>query len=277
MSRRIFSITGLIFLATTIAGEAQEAPNSSEPAVAAASRTEAECSGFIAGSRLPDDLWVADGADNDFHSSVRQFITGEYVYLHGRSGAGLSFGAEYALVRPADELFRTSWYGGQRWAIRSLGTPYEDLARVKVIKVTQQGAVAEVAFSCGPVYPGDLAIPYQARAIPVYTPSKQFDRFAAPNGKLVGAITAARNNAASVGKGTLTYINLGGPDGVRPGQRFRIFSIPREQRGWWLSYPETPRESVGEMIILSTHERSSVGIVVSCTRNISLGDGVELE
>jgi len=38
-----------------------------------------------------------------------------------------------------------------------------------------------------------------------------------------------------------------------------------------------PRESVGELVILSTQQKSSVGLVVNGLREIFLGDGIELE
>ena len=66
-------------------------------------------------------------------------------------------------------------------------------------------AVAEVSFACGPIYPGDIAVPFQSRTIPEYVPAK-LDRFALPNGKTQGAIVAARNNFASLANGDIVYL-----------------------------------------------------------------------
>lgn len=270
MSRRMVGVAGVFILVVSLAALAQEAPTAP-----AASRSQADCSGFIAGTKVPRDIYVLDGADNDYHLSMRQFREGGFVFL--RSSKGINVGAEYALVRPANELFRTAWYGGQHWSMHALGHVYEDVGRVKVTRVTPVGAVAEVAFACGPVNRGDIAMPYQARAIPEYTPRKEFDRFAPPSGKRWGVITAATNDAGILGTGNLAYVNLGETHGVRVGQRFRIFRIVRDREIGALFFPYTPRESLGEMVIISTHEKSSVGIVVSSVREISLGDGVELE
>jgi hypothetical protein len=38
-----------------------------------------------------------------------------------------------------------------------------------------------------------------------------------------------------------------------------------------------PRETVGEIVVLSTQEKSSVAIIVNSIRDISVGYGVELE
>jgi hypothetical protein len=277
VNRLLFSFAGVFFLVATTAGLAQETPTTPAPTLPTASRSEIECSGFIAGTPVPQDIYILDGADNDLHSPVRQFTPRDSVFLRGRRGTAFTVGAEYSLLRPATQTFRTSWYEGQHWSIRTLGQPYEDVGRVRVTHVIPQGAVAEVTFACGPINSGDLAVPYQPRAIPEYTPPVTFDRFATPNGKMVGAITAAQNNHGVLGKGTIAYINLGETDGVRPGQHFRIFRIVRDRVEGLLTFPDTPPESVGEMTILSTQEKASAGMVTSSSREISLGDGVELE
>jgi hypothetical protein len=254
-----------------------------------------DCSGFITLGAVSTDLYVLDGADNDLRGEYRQFGTGEYVYLRSRTGLAFAVGSEYAVVRRADEpvsrglvdpsgprplsvMGNVSWYPGQRWSIRSLGRPYEDVGRVKVVANTPHGAVAEVTFACGPIYPKDLVVPYQARAIPQYTRSARLDRFALPNGKTVGAITAARDNGGILGEGTIAYINLGREDGAAPGQRYRIFRIFRDVLDRGLkALPETPRETIGELVVLSTEEKSSVAIVTQSQREITLGDGIELQ
>jgi len=274
--RKLIVLAGVFLLLAVTRGLAQE-PVADAAALPAATQSEMDCSGFIAGAPVSTDRYVLDGVDNDFHVPVHQFAPGDFVYLRSRTGVGFAVGNEFSVVRPATELMRIRWYEGQGGSVRSLGSLYEDVGRVKVITVTPHGAVAEVAFACGPIYPDDIVVPYQARAIPQYTPAAQLDRFALPNGKLVGAITAAEDNTGVLGVGMIGYVNLGREDGVSPGQRFRIFRIFREEtEGMW-AFPETPRETLGELVILSAQERSSVAMVVSSTREITLGDGIELK
>lgn len=278
MYRKLILVAGVSLLLAVTQGLAQEPQAAQGPTLPAATQSEMDCSGFIAGSPVPTDRYVFDGADNDFRSPVNQFATGDFVYLRSRTGASFAVGSEYSVVRSAKELMRTKWYEGQGGSVRSLGSPYENLGRVKVVSVTPQGAIGEVTLSCGPIMPGDIALPYEARPIPQYTPTAHLDRFALPNGKLVGAITAGGNNTGTLGVGRIAYVNLGQEDGVSPGQRFRVFRIFREQTGtgFW-AFPETPRETLGELIILSTQARSSVAMVITSLREITLGDGIELE
>ncbi len=277
MHRKVLILAGVLLLVTATSAPAQETMGTEPAAIPAASRSEMDCSGFITGTSLSKDLYVLDGADNDFREPVRQFATGDFIYLRSRSGQGFAVGTEYSLVRSAKELNRIQWYPGQGGSIGSLGKAYEDLGRARVLSVTPFGAVAEVTFACNAILPGDLAVPYHVRTIPEYTPSADFDRFALPNGKLVGAITAARNNGAVLGEGRIAYINLGEEDGARVGQRFRIFRIFRENvdRGF-RALPEAPREVIGELVILSVEARSSAAMVTKSIRDISLGDGIEL-
>ena len=294
MFRKLLIPVGVSFLLGVTCAFAQEAMNAESAPVPAASRTEMDCSGFIAGTRLSEDLHILDGADNDSRSEIRQFKTGEFVYLRSRSGAAPGEGSEYSIMRKAkspllggtrplgdmklDLLGHISWYPGQMSSIRSLGTMYEDVGRVKVIRSTPLGAIAEVTFACSPFYAGDFALPYQARTIPEYTRSTEFDRFALPNGEMVGAITAGGDHAGVLGEGSIAHINLGNEDGVQPGQRFRVFHIFRDNidRGF-KALPEPPREIIGEVVVLSVDARSSVAMVVRSIREISLGDGIELE
>lgn len=286
MSRRVFSLAAVIFLAVTTAGLAQDA------AVPAATRAQTECSGFIAPGPVSQDIYVKDGADDDYQSYTRQFVQGEFVYLDSLTSAGFSVGSEYRIIRPANEgayagfagtqmairsFSRVDMYPGQAPSMRSLGTPYEDAGIVKITQVTPEGAIAEVTFTCGAIYPSDIAISFQARPIPTYTPTKTFDRFAPPDGKRSGAITATRANVAFLGIGDVAYVNLGSKDGASAGQRYRVFKIFREYENGLRYLPPRPRGTVGEMIILSTQERSSVGIIVNSTREIAAGDGIELE
>jgi len=275
--RKLIVLAGVFLLLAVTRGLAQE-PAAEAAALPAATQTEMDCSGFIAGTPVPADRYVLDGVDNDFHTPVRQFAPGDFVYLRSRSGVGFTVGNEFSVVRPATELMRVKWYEGQGGSVRSLGSAYEDVGRVKVITMTPQGAIAEVTFACGPMYPDDIVVPHQARVIPQYIPAAQLDRFALPNGKLVGAITAAEDNTALLAAGKLGFVNLGREDGVSPGQRFLIFRIFREEpSGSLRAFPDTPRETLGELVILSTQERSSVAMVVSSTREIALGDGIELK
>ena len=284
MKRRLLSSAGvfLVLYAANGLGQEPQATSTSSPtegvSIPAASRTQMDCAGFIAAGGVARDIIVKGGADDDFQAPSRQFETGQFVYLTFRRGARVTVGAEFSIVRPASQQFHIPWYPGEGRSIRGSGQPFEDVGRVKVISLTPQGAVAEVTFACVAIVQGDIAVPYQARAIPEYTPGQSLDRFAVAKAKLTGIVTAARDNNYYLGTGSVAYVNLGTLDKVRPGQRFRVFRVVRDPaRYWQFKLSDNPRESVGELVILSAYEKSSTAIVVNCLRDITVGDGIELE
>ncbi len=268
--------------------QAPDAAAAPDVLVPAAKVSQIECSGFIAGSSVSTGFHVSDGADNDFRQSFRQFTRGNFVFLRGEGG-NPTVGKEYRLVRPSTgailggdalPLFgRATWYPGQDRAIHSLGHAYEDVGRVKVTTLTPEGAVAEVTFGCSSIAPGDVAIPFTARPIPTYEPGRSFDRFAPTSeGRRAGTIVAGAGNDGVLGNGSIAFVDLGEGEGARPGKRYRIIHRDRETMvaGPRLS-GATPTETIGELVILFTQERSSVAAVVSCVREVGLGDGIVAE
>lgn len=277
MRSRILNLLGVICLLGVPAAFGQDAASDMPVSYPAASWTEMNCSGFISAQDVSKDVYLFGGADNDTENPVRAWIVGEHVFLRSRSG-DLAMGAEFSLVRSASELMRVRWYDGQGASVRSLGKPYENVGRVKVIRTNPEGAIAEVTSACTAIMRGDLAIPVVNRAIPAYSLTPAFDRYPPHNGKILGAITAGVDNASFFGNGSRAYINLGTSDGIAPGARFRIFHIFRDERGGTLHAPiEGPRQTTGEMVVLHCEENSSVAIVVRAIREIKLGDGIELQ
>ena len=274
---RIFFTAVLVFLFTSVvAAQAQEAEPATPASVPAATRSQAECAGFISETPIPHDLFVIGGGDDDFRSVVRQFTEGESIFL---SKAGeIAVGTEYRVIRPAHEIFGTTRYTGQHSDINKLGTPYEDVAVVKVSHVNPEGVVARVTFSCEPIFPGDTLVSFQPRTIPEYTVSPPLDHFAPlDKSKTGGRIVGTRNNFGFLGGESIIYMSLGGKDGTTVGRRFRIYKRTSSGTSGFSATQPAPPETVGEAVVLSVQSRSSVAIVVSSYREISAGDYVEAE
>ncbi len=274
--RRITLALSVVFLfVSALAGQGQETRPASPMSIPAASITQAECTGFIAETPVPRDLVVVGGGDDDFHSVVRQFVKGESVFISPRNGGNIKMDAEYNVVRPAKELFQTMRYQGQEWDMRKLGKPYEDIGKVKVTHVNPQGAVAKVTFSCGPILPGDVLVPFQPRPIPEYTVSQPLDNFLPlDKNKTNGRITASHNNSGFLGAQTVVYLNLGQRDGTAVGRRFRIYKVLPPETTGFMTKQQTPPETIGEAVVLSVQSKSCVAMVVSSYREISAGDYV---
>lgn len=277
--RRIFFALAVVFLAASaIVPFAQETQTTSLAPIPAATRSQADCTGFIASPPLPNDLSVIGGEDDDTHAALRHFIPGKSVFLSNHSREDAAVGAEYSVVRPAGEIFHTQRYSGQGTALGKVGKPYEDVGRVKVTHVSSAGIVAKVTFACGPILPGDLLMPFQLRPIPEYTVTKPLDHFAPLDAdKPQGRVAAARNNFGFIGKYNIVYLDLGENAGIKAGQRFRIFKVLPAHTTGFLQSQQTPPETVGEAVVLSVQAKSCVAIVVASYREIAAGDGVQPE
>ncbi len=276
--QRIAFTLAVVFLAVSSVIAQDQEPAPTLPYAHVASRSQAYCTGFIASPSVPRDLVVVGGADDDFHSVVRQFVQGESIYTSQPKGVSVAVGNEYSVVRPADEMFLTMRYQGERSEIRKAGTPYEDVAQVRVTHVGPEGIVAEVTFSCSPIVPGDVMVPFQPRPIPTYTISPPLDHFIPMDkSKEHGRITATNNNFGFLGRETVVYLNLGEKAGTQPGNRFRIYKILPGHTSGVLAGERTPPEVIGEAVVLSVQSKSCVAMVVSSYREISSGDYVEKE
>jgi len=274
--RRIALKLAVVFLAVSaLTAQAQETGPVS-PSIPVAVRSQADCTGFIADAAVPHDLFVIGGGDDDFHSAVRQFVVGDSIFIS--QSKDIAVGAEFSVVRPANELFLTMHYQGQRGDIRRLGKPYEDVGKVRVTHVNPEGAVAKVTFSCASIVPGDTLVPFQPRAIPEYTVSKPLDHFTPlDNNKQHGRIIASHNNLGYFGDHTVVYLNIGDKEGAKPGQRFRIYKVLPPHTTGFLATQPTPPETIGEAVVLSVQGKSCVAMVIAGYREITTGDYVEAE
>ena len=281
-------------LAAVGKGQSISAPTHTIPA---ATFSHFECSGFIAAGGVPDVVHVFNGADDELYEPLHLFTIGDYVYLRRTDNRPFTVGQAYSLVRPENGFdLQPVWLSGmlenqilppaslyalQRFKIKSLGRPYNRTGIVQVTQVTREGAIAKVIFTCNGINVADIGLPYVPPAIPNYTPSHHLSQFTLPNGKLTGIIVADSHSGFYLAQGSVGFLNIGKRDGVLPGQRFKIFIIPRDYLPQDLQGikpgGQTPRETVGELVVLHTDERSATGIVVKSMREVVVGDGVELE
>src|SRR5271157_5705944 len=94
---RTLSVAAVWFIFPVAVALGQQTPAASP--IPAATRYQADCTGFITTSHVPTEIVVLDGADNDLESYLRQFTPGESIYLYHRHKGNFSVGEEYSLVR----------------------------------------------------------------------------------------------------------------------------------------------------------------------------------
>jgi hypothetical protein len=262
------------------------------------------CAGFLTKDRLPDANYVNGGLQTP---TSTKFETGELVYL---AGSGYQAGQLYSIVREMRDANEYEIYPGERKVLAAAGRPYGEIGRVRVVDTRSHSAIAQVEFSCDPINPGDVAVPFVEKPPVAFHVPGHFDRFAPSSGKLSGRIVLGKDFDSVLGTGMKLYMNMGSNQGVKVGDYFRVvrsytatlrdpvdslsfkaqtsedtqkrppaFEANRftKTKGANIHVGDLPRRAVGEVVVLNVTPTSSSAMVVFALEDVYAGDTVELD
>ncbi len=251
------------------------------------------CGGVISTEAPNRDTYVISGPESEIKNVFSQ---GNYVFINKGSAQGIKIGDEFLASRPESEPIPVPWFKGQTTLMRAMGTYYPDLGRVKVVRVQEKTAIAEVILSCGFIQRGDILQPFSERPVPNFKPIEALDRFAPESGKAKATIVFTKNFGQLNGGGTVVYVNLGSAQGVKIGDYFRVFRYQSSSSENLYQYPDTsyklwgfgsapraysaaelPRDVVGEGVVLRVGPNAATVMLTNAQRGIFAGDYVELE
>jgi hypothetical protein len=264
--------------------------------------TDVYCSGLITTDAVPQKTFVVSGEQSNTRLT---FTLGDVVYLNKGSDEGAKIGDEFSIIRSVDQrnFLDEEWSKWQYDIISRMGTLWADEGRIKIVEVLPKTSVAVIDHMCDSIQRGDIAVPFTQQPALTLRPFGQFDRFAPPNGKSLAMVMVGANYRNELGRNDVMYVNLGNSQGVHVGDYFRIFrytgtehetayQTPRYafdlQYGGKANYgfgavpskydwSNTPREVLGEGIVLRTGPNSATVLITFSTREIYAGDYVELE
>lgn len=262
------------------------------------------CAGFITKDRVPDANYVNGGLQTPFST---KFQIGELIYM---AGTGYQAGQLYSVVRELRDVNEYEIYPGQRKILAAAGRPYAEIGRVRVVDTRNRSAIAQVEFSCDPINPGDVVVPFVEKPPVTFHVPGHFDRFAPANGKLTGRVVLGKDFDGVLGTGMKLYMNMGSNQGVKVGDYFRVvrsytatlkdpvdslsfdaqtsedtqknpptFEANRFTRtkGPNIHVADLPRRAVGEVVVLNVTPTASSGMVVFALEDVYAGDTVELD
>jgi hypothetical protein len=284
-------------LVLAFAGSAALAQTPAPPAWHEPKYSDIYCAGFIADRPVESGLFVVTGEERGLKQIYSERDT---IFLSRGAGTIVNPGGEYMLLRAATDPERQEFFKGQQALLRSLGTLYKEVGRIKVNIVHEKTATAWVMNSCQEIQAGDVAIPFDQKPIPKFQ-AAGFDRFAPPSGKNEGMIVTGKEFLNTLGTGDKVYLNIGANNGVEVGQSYRIYRtfLPgvKDPAGAYATghVPEylgmerlnfklkdhqkraLPRDVIGEMVILWVGGKSATGYITMATTEIYSGDQVELK
>ena len=147
----------LCLLVLAFAGGSAFAQNPAPPAWHQPSYSDIYCAGFIADKPLESGLFVVTGEEGGLKQIYSER---DIIYLSRGAGNIVNPGGEYMILRAATDPVHEEFFKGQREMLRTLGTLYKEVGRIKVNIVHEHTATAWVVNSCGEIQAGDIAIPF---------------------------------------------------------------------------------------------------------------------
>lgn len=263
------------------------------------------CAGFISKQSMPDANFVMGGLNSP---STTKFANGDIVYLQG---SGYQTGLQYTIIRELRDPNQYEVYPGQRRLLSSTGQPYAEVGRVRIIDTrNKSAAIAQVEFSCDPINPGDVAIPFVEKQPVAFHSPVRFDRFLPASSKVSGRIVLGKDFDSVLGTGMKLYMNVGSSQGIKVGDYFRAVrtytadlndpvdslsfkasttedtqkrppaiepKVLTHSKGVTIHVADMPRRAVGEIVVISVTPTTSTGMVVYALEDVHAGDGVELD
>src|SRR5271157_2697311 len=262
------------------------------------------CAGFITKDRIPDANYVNGGLETPVST---KFKIGDMIYL---AGSGYQTGQLYSIVRELKDVNEYEIFPGQKKILAATGRPYGEIGRVRVVDTRNHSAVAQVEFSCDPINPGDVAMPFAERPAIAFRAPGHFDRFAPASGKLSGRVVLGKDFDSVLGTGMKLYMNMGSNQGVKVGDYFRVvrsynatlrdavdslsfktgttedtqmrpptFEAGRftKTKGPNIHVGDLPRFAVAEVVVLNVTPTASSAMVVFALEDVHAGDTVELD
>jgi hypothetical protein len=257
------------------------------------------CSGVVSSEAVPRDTYILTGEGSNYKVTFQE---GDYVFLNKGANQGVKVGDEFSAIRKTEEAIFTEWSKWQFIILRKMGTMWEDEGRIRVVVVQPDTSIGQVENSCNYVQRGDILLPFAERPAPPLKPEDRFDRFAPPSGKATAMIIIGKSYTSQFGNNDIFYVNLGAAQGVKVGDYFRVFrytgtehelayqtgrfafdvdswagtygfgSVPKKYK-----WDNTPREVIGEGIVVRTAQNSSTVLFTFGLREAFIGDYVEIE
>ena len=312
--------TGLLILLWAVAASAQDAspaadvnaPQGTAPTsvsfpierVQTPTYADMYCAGFISKSLMPNANYVAGGLQTP---NTTKFVTGDIIYL---AGGGYTLGGQYSILRELKDQNRYEVFPGQGKMLAATGQPYGEIGRVKIVDTRSKTAIGQIEYSCDPINPGDIAVPFAEKPSVSFHPPARFDRFVPKTGKTSARIVLAKDFDSTLGTGMKVYMNLGANQGVKVGDYFRAVRSyssdladpvdtlsfaastaedtqrrPPSIEGNWMTktkgpnihVSDLPRRAVGEIVVISVTPTTATGMIVFSLEDVHVGDGVELD
>ncbi len=214
------------------------------------------CFAKITGKEESFPFKILETDDPDLRYTLSQ---GQIVYINGGSAEGIKAGDSFLIARDEGLLKDGKDVYGRLWVLTG---------KITVICANEHNSTARVDYACQTIYRGENLIPYEATPIPAKV-LKPLQYNCLPEVKnLHGKIIYSEDEVVSIFAGHNVVINLGTKEGLEPGDLLKVYR--KMENG-------IDRVILGRVGVLTVHENASTAKVLESSKEIHLGDGVEIE
>jgi hypothetical protein len=247
-------------------GMGEELPAEAEPEgalrealIPAIEETALQCAPYVVDDREDESLYIAG---NEEGATKNAFGDRDVLYLNKGSNSGVRAGDVYTLQHVAYEVKHPETNS-------SIGHKIEPTGWGRVVLVQENSATLVVEQACMDIHVGDYLKPFERVSVPLIQRHAPPDRMTPSSGKIVGTVVDIEHDSMIAGDRQLVVVNLGTANGIAPGNLMTVYKV---------MYPSvpTPRNVIGELVVVSVRERTSTARVLYSRDAIMSGDRAEL-
>lgn len=223
-----------------------------------APKSQLEGAGYILSAELPPSKRIF-AAEKD----VEALAEGDVVYINTGKAEGVLPGATFLVYRPGKLVVHPFTQEPLGYLVTVLGT-------LEVIECQEKISTAIIAESYNnTIFKGDWITSFEEPEVP------QVEAYKVPEAKDIrGVIVALKEDKKFVAQNDIVYLDRGSKDGIASGDIFTVYrpgkaieELAQEQR-------QLPQIELGELVVISTRERTATGIINYSISEMQVGDRV---
>lgn len=189
------------------------------------------------------------------------YSEGDIVYIDGGTTNGVAAGDRFFIMHRVRPLLHPV-------SEASMGTIYSQVGQLKVLCAHEESSICEIIFACDMISDDDRLQAYRSIPVPLVVTPPKAARCDPESGKLTGYVVYIKDDVIEGSDAMLGLVDLGGADGLYPGQFAIVF---RDN-----SNPILPRRIIGEIGFLTVHDTYSTVRFFRTLSEVHVGDRIEL-
>ena len=218
-----------------------------------------QCAAYIVDSHEDESLKIIG---SELGAAKNAFSDRDILYLNKGTNAGIKAGDVFSFHQRVYDVKHPANH-------KNLGSKIETTGWGRVILVQENAATVVVDQACGDIHAGDYVKAFEKMNVPLALRRLPADRLTPSSGKAQGYVVDIAEDSSMAGTGQLVSLDLGSQTGVAPGNVLVVY------RTMYPSVP-TPRNVLGEVVVITTREKTATAKVTYSNDAIMNGDQVEL-